>query len=146
MWVCLDHVVHIHTYATFQDCQTNSIYLSFSQWFLFTQPGRPDDLVIKIVQNAAQPIFVKFNAYILPRKKLQKIWLFCNLKKLLEVNNWDYLPNLVTLSRTELVSLLLYSWWLAFLLMYQGCQMEYFQTQNPDFGKFGRALKWKMLV
>jgi hypothetical protein len=27
---------------------------------------------------------------------------------------------------------------------YQGCQMDYFQTKNPNFGK--RALKWKMLL
>jgi hypothetical protein len=28
----------------------------------------------------------------------------------------------------------------------QGCQMAYFQTKNPDFGKFWRVLQWKMLV
>jgi hypothetical protein len=28
----------------------------------------------------------------------------------------------------------------------QGCQMVYFQTKNPDLGKFWRALQWKMLV
>jgi hypothetical protein len=26
----------------------------------------------------------------------------------------------------------------------QGCQMVYFQTKNPNLGKFGRVLKWKM--
>jgi hypothetical protein len=25
----------------------------------------------------------------------------------------------------------------------QGCQMVYFQTQNPNLGKFLRALDWK---
>jgi hypothetical protein len=28
----------------------------------------------------------------------------------------------------------------------QGCQMVYFQTKNPDLGKFWRVLEWKMLV
>jgi hypothetical protein len=28
----------------------------------------------------------------------------------------------------------------------EGCQMVHFQTQNPNVGKFWRALKWKMLV
>jgi hypothetical protein len=28
----------------------------------------------------------------------------------------------------------------------QGCQMVCFQTQNPNLGKFWRALEWKMLV
>jgi hypothetical protein len=28
----------------------------------------------------------------------------------------------------------------------QGCQMVYFQTKNPIFGKFWRVLQWKMLV
>jgi hypothetical protein len=28
----------------------------------------------------------------------------------------------------------------------QGCQMVYFQTKNPDLGKFRRVLQWKMLV
>jgi hypothetical protein len=28
----------------------------------------------------------------------------------------------------------------------QGCQMVYFQTKNPNLGKFWRALIWKMLV
>jgi hypothetical protein len=28
----------------------------------------------------------------------------------------------------------------------QGCQMVYFQTKNPNLGKFWRALEWKMLV
>jgi hypothetical protein len=28
----------------------------------------------------------------------------------------------------------------------EGCQMAYFQTKNPNVGKFWRALKWKMLV
>jgi hypothetical protein len=28
----------------------------------------------------------------------------------------------------------------------QGCQMLYFQTQNPNYGKFWRALEWKMMA
>jgi hypothetical protein len=28
----------------------------------------------------------------------------------------------------------------------QGCQMIYFQTRNPNLGKFWRFLQWKMLV
>jgi hypothetical protein len=28
----------------------------------------------------------------------------------------------------------------------QGCQMVYFQTKNPNLGKFWRALEWKPLV
>jgi hypothetical protein len=28
----------------------------------------------------------------------------------------------------------------------QGCQMAYFQTRNPYFGKFWRGLQWKTLV
>jgi hypothetical protein len=28
----------------------------------------------------------------------------------------------------------------------QGCQMVYFQTKNPDSGKFWRALDWKLLI
>jgi hypothetical protein len=28
----------------------------------------------------------------------------------------------------------------------QGCQMVCFQTQNPNLGKFWRALEWKMFV
>jgi hypothetical protein len=28
----------------------------------------------------------------------------------------------------------------------QRCQMAYFQTKNPDLGKFWRALKWKVQV
>jgi hypothetical protein len=28
----------------------------------------------------------------------------------------------------------------------QGCQMAYFQTKNPDMGKFLTVLQWKMLV
>jgi hypothetical protein len=28
----------------------------------------------------------------------------------------------------------------------QGCQMVCFQTKNPNWGKFWRALEWKMLV
>jgi hypothetical protein len=28
----------------------------------------------------------------------------------------------------------------------QGCQMVYFQTKNPNLGKFWRALDWKMLI
>jgi hypothetical protein len=31
-------------------------------------------------------------------------------------------------------------------LLIQGCQMAYFPTKNPNFGKFWRALEWKMLV
>jgi hypothetical protein len=27
-----------------------------------------------------------------------------------------------------------------------GCQMVYFQTKNPNLGKFLRALDWKMLT
>jgi hypothetical protein len=29
---------------------------------------------------------------------------------------------------------------------YQGCQMVYFQTKNPNLGKFRRVLDWKMLI
>jgi hypothetical protein len=29
---------------------------------------------------------------------------------------------------------------------YQGCQMVYFQTENPNLGKFWRVLQWKMLI
>jgi hypothetical protein len=29
---------------------------------------------------------------------------------------------------------------------YQGCQMVYFQTKNPNLGESWRALDWKMLV
>jgi hypothetical protein len=28
----------------------------------------------------------------------------------------------------------------------QGCQMVYFQTKNSNFGKFLRALDWRMLI
>jgi hypothetical protein len=28
----------------------------------------------------------------------------------------------------------------------QGCQMAYFQTQNPNLNKFWRVLQWKMLA
>jgi hypothetical protein len=28
----------------------------------------------------------------------------------------------------------------------QGCQVVYFQTKNPNLGKFWRALEYKMLV
>jgi hypothetical protein len=28
----------------------------------------------------------------------------------------------------------------------QGCQMVYFQTKNPNFGKFLRVLQWTLLV
>jgi hypothetical protein len=28
----------------------------------------------------------------------------------------------------------------------QGCQMVYFQTQNPNLGKFWRALEWNILI
>jgi hypothetical protein len=31
-------------------------------------------------------------------------------------------------------------------LQTQGCQMVYFQTKNPNLGKFWRSLEWKMLV
>jgi hypothetical protein len=33
-----------------------------------------------------------------------------------------------------------------FKSLWQGCQMVYFQTKNPNLGKFWRALDWKMLV
>jgi hypothetical protein len=33
-----------------------------------------------------------------------------------------------------------------FRLRNQGCQMAYFQTKNPNLGKFCRALQWKILV
>jgi hypothetical protein len=32
------------------------------------------------------------------------------------------------------------------LPLYQGCQMVYFQTKNPNLGKFWSALQWNMLV
>jgi hypothetical protein len=32
------------------------------------------------------------------------------------------------------------------LAPYQGCQTVYFQTENPNLGKFGRVLRYKMLV
>jgi hypothetical protein len=32
------------------------------------------------------------------------------------------------------------------LSSFQGCQMVYFQTKNPNWGKFWRALEWKMFV
>jgi hypothetical protein len=28
----------------------------------------------------------------------------------------------------------------------QGCQMAYFQANNPNLGKFRRVLQWQMLV
>jgi hypothetical protein len=31
-------------------------------------------------------------------------------------------------------------------LLHQGCQMVYFQTKNPNLGKFLRALQYKMLI
>jgi hypothetical protein len=31
------------------------------------------------------------------------------------------------------------------LLINQDCQMAYFQTKNPNLGKFFRVLQWKML-
>jgi hypothetical protein len=31
-------------------------------------------------------------------------------------------------------------------LLGQGCQMVSFQTKNPNFGNFWRALAWKMLI
>jgi hypothetical protein len=33
-----------------------------------------------------------------------------------------------------------------FEAFHQGCQMGYFQTRNPNLGKFWRALQWKRLV
>jgi hypothetical protein len=30
--------------------------------------------------------------------------------------------------------------------VHQGCQMVFFQTKNPNLGKFWRALEWKKLV
>jgi hypothetical protein len=32
------------------------------------------------------------------------------------------------------------------LTSHQGCQMVYFQTKNPNLGKFWSVLQWKMLV
>jgi hypothetical protein len=29
---------------------------------------------------------------------------------------------------------------------HQGCQMVYFQTKNPNWGKLWRVLQWKLLV
>jgi hypothetical protein len=58
---------------------------------------------------------------------------FCSLKKLSRINNHstmgENLPYLVTLNLTD-----------------QGCQMLWFQTKNPNLGKYWRALKWKRLV
>jgi hypothetical protein len=31
-------------------------------------------------------------------------------------------------------------------MRYQGCQVVYFKTKNPNLYKFWRALEWKMLV
>jgi hypothetical protein len=31
-------------------------------------------------------------------------------------------------------------------LLTQGCQMAYFQTENPNLGKFWMVLQWKILV
>jgi hypothetical protein len=31
-------------------------------------------------------------------------------------------------------------------ILSQGCQMVYFQTENPNLGKFWRALDWKLLL
>jgi hypothetical protein len=36
--------------------------------------------------------------------------------------------------------------WRQFRESDQGCQMVYFQTKNPNLGKFFRALDWKMLI
>jgi hypothetical protein len=33
-----------------------------------------------------------------------------------------------------------------YLLLQQGCQMVYFQTKNPNLGKFSSVLYWTMLV
>jgi hypothetical protein len=33
-----------------------------------------------------------------------------------------------------------------FAMVYQGCQMVYFQTKNPNLGKFWRALELKRSV
>jgi hypothetical protein len=30
--------------------------------------------------------------------------------------------------------------------LHQGCQTDWFQTKNPNLGKFRRAIEWKMLV
>jgi hypothetical protein len=30
--------------------------------------------------------------------------------------------------------------------LWQGCQMVYFKTKNPDLGTFWRASEWKILV
>jgi hypothetical protein len=35
---------------------------------------------------------------------------------------------------------------LGFILSEQGCQMVYFQTKNPNLGKFSSVLQRKMLV
>jgi hypothetical protein len=32
------------------------------------------------------------------------------------------------------------------IVQIQGCQMAYFETKNPNLGKFWMVLKWKMLV
>jgi hypothetical protein len=32
------------------------------------------------------------------------------------------------------------------LCVQQGCQMVYFETKNPNLGKFWRTLEWKMLI
>jgi hypothetical protein len=32
------------------------------------------------------------------------------------------------------------------LTVKQGCQMVYFQTKNPNLGRFWRALYWKMTI
>jgi hypothetical protein len=34
----------------------------------------------------------------------------------------------------------------AFPIPRLGCQMVYFQTKNPNFGKFWSFLNWKMLI
>jgi hypothetical protein len=36
--------------------------------------------------------------------------------------------------------------WRRGAMVNRGCQMVYFQTKNPNLGKFWRALEWKMLV
>jgi hypothetical protein len=34
----------------------------------------------------------------------------------------------------------------SFRIESQGCQMVYFQTQNPNLGKFFRAVEWNRMV
>jgi hypothetical protein len=37
-------------------------------------------------------------------------------------------------------------WKRTFCCCNQGCQMAYFETKNPDLGKFWKVLQWKVLV